>query len=283
MATKPAFRAAFKRRRCLVPMAGYYEWSVSDVDGKKDPWFIHADAPLWAAGLWEDTSPLLPADNLGTFTIVTGDSSGVSADIHDRMPVWLDPGQLDAWFTASPDEAMAMLLASEPPAMEAYRVSRAVNTPRNSQQQRAAAAGRLTPRRRTLPHPAEGWRGVQLGQPVRAHSLPPAVDGCHVLAEPRLMPGHPQLSAGAPLLIAGAPPGRATGAIAVAIQQGDAGLVVNAMRHGDHPHPITSDHRQRITWPAGGACRPVEVGGQRHGRQDTAGRRKGCDNATCVQ
>lgn len=135
VATKPAFRAAFKVRRCLVPMAGYYEWSVSDVDGKKDPWFIHADAPLWAAGLWEDTSPLLPADNLGTFTIITGDSSGVSADIHDRMPVWLDPGQLDDWLTASPDEAMAMLLASEPPAMEAYRVSRAVNTPRNNNEQ----------------------------------------------------------------------------------------------------------------------------------------------------
>lgn len=62
---------------------------VSPEDGKKDPWFIHAVQPLLAAGLWEDTSPLLPDGNLGTFTIITGDSSGVSADIHDRMPVWL--------------------------------------------------------------------------------------------------------------------------------------------------------------------------------------------------
>ncbi len=85
-----------------------------------------------AAGLWEDTSPLLPEGNLGTFTIITGDSSGVSADIHDRMPVWLQAGQIDEWMAASPDDAMAMLLASEPPAMEAYRVSRAVNTPRNT-------------------------------------------------------------------------------------------------------------------------------------------------------
>lgn len=52
---------------------------MSDVDGKNDPWFIHADAPLWDAGLWEGTSPLLPADNLSTFTIITGYSSGVSA------------------------------------------------------------------------------------------------------------------------------------------------------------------------------------------------------------
>ncbi|HDS1128639.1 TPA: SOS response-associated peptidase [Stenotrophomonas maltophilia] len=135
VATKNAFRAAFKRRRCLVPMAGYYEWSISDVDGKKDPWFIHADGPLWAAGLWEDASPLLADDNLGTFTIITGDSSGVSADIHDRMPVWIDPGQLDAWLRAEPDDAMAMLLASKVPAMAAYRVSRAVNTPRNNTEQ----------------------------------------------------------------------------------------------------------------------------------------------------
>jgi len=132
VAEKPMFRAAFKRRRCIVPMAGYYEWSVNPEDGKKDPWFIHAAGPLWAAGLWEDSSPLLAAGNLGTFTIITGDSSGVSADIHDRMPVWLLPHQFDDWMAAEPDQAMAMLLASEPPSMEAYRVSRAVNRPSNN-------------------------------------------------------------------------------------------------------------------------------------------------------
>jgi putative SOS response-associated peptidase YedK len=51
VATKPAFRSAFKKHRCLIPMAGYYEWSVNPEDGKKDPWFIHAAGPLWAAGL----------------------------------------------------------------------------------------------------------------------------------------------------------------------------------------------------------------------------------------
>ena len=132
VATKPAFRSAFKARRCLIPMAGYYEWSVSPEDGKKDPWFIHTATPLWAAGLWEDASKLLGEDNLGTFTVITGDSSGVSADIHDRMPVWLAPGQAEEWMRADADGAMAMLLASEPPAMEAYRVSRAVNTPRSN-------------------------------------------------------------------------------------------------------------------------------------------------------
>jgi len=132
VATKPAFRSAFKKHRCLIPIAGYYEWSVSPEDGKKDPWFIHADGTLWAAGLWEDTSPLLDPDNLGNFTVITGDSSGVSADIHDRMPVWLAPSQVREWIAASSEDAMAVLLASETPAMEAYRVGRGVNSPRNN-------------------------------------------------------------------------------------------------------------------------------------------------------
>jgi len=135
VAEKNSFRAAFKKRRCVIPMAGYYEWSISAEDGKKDPWFIHAAGQLLAAGLWEDTSPLLPDGNLGTFTIITGDSSGVSADIHDRMPVWLQAGQIDEWMAAEPDDAMAMLLASTPPSMEAYRVSRTVNTPRNNREE----------------------------------------------------------------------------------------------------------------------------------------------------
>jgi putative SOS response-associated peptidase YedK len=63
----------------------------------------------------------------------------VSADIHDRMPVWLDPGQADEWIAADADAAMAMLLASQPPAMEAYCVSRAVNTPRNNREDLLAA------------------------------------------------------------------------------------------------------------------------------------------------
>lgn len=56
----------------------------------------------------------------------------MSADIHDRMPVWLAPGQAEEWIKADAEAAMAMLLASEPPAMEACRVSRAVNTPRSN-------------------------------------------------------------------------------------------------------------------------------------------------------
>jgi putative SOS response-associated peptidase YedK len=105
VATKPAFRSAFKAGRCLIPMAGYYEWSVSPADGQKDPWFTHAATPLRAAGLWEDSSKLLGEDNVGTVTVITGDSSGISADIHDRMPISLAPCQAEEWMSANADGA----------------------------------------------------------------------------------------------------------------------------------------------------------------------------------
>jgi len=133
VATNPAFRSAFKKRRRLVPIAGYYEWSVSAEDGKKEPWLIHGAEPLRAARLCEDTTPLLDADNLGTFTVVTDASSGVSADIHDRMPIWLPAALAEEWLAADVESAMALLLATEVPLMDAYRVNRALNAPRNNQ------------------------------------------------------------------------------------------------------------------------------------------------------
>jgi len=131
VATKPAFRSAFKSRRCIIPMAGYYEWTVNPGDGKKDPWYIYPEGMLWAAGLWEPPHRLLGEGAPATFTIITGGSSGVSADIHDRMPVTIAPDLMEDWLTASPDDAMKFLLASEPPPMKAHRVSRRVNTPKN--------------------------------------------------------------------------------------------------------------------------------------------------------
>ena len=74
------------------------------------------------------SSKLLGEDNPGTFTVITGDSNGVSTDIYDRRPVWLAPSRAEAWMRADTRDAMEMLLASEPQALDAYPVSRAVNT-----------------------------------------------------------------------------------------------------------------------------------------------------------
>ena len=136
VATKPACCSAFKvPRRCAIPMSGYYEWTVSAVDDKKNPWFIHpSDAPvLWAAGLWEPpNTDVLGPDAGPTFTVITGGSSGVSAVIHDRMPKWLDEAMLEDWMHAPADHAMDMLLGAELPKMDAYRVTRAVNSTKHN-------------------------------------------------------------------------------------------------------------------------------------------------------
>lgn len=92
---------------------------------------------------------------------------------------------------------------------------------------------------------------MQLGKPVRAHRLLIRVDLGHVLAQAGLMPGHPHLGAGAALLVATAAAGWPTGPMPVPIKAGDPGVVVNALRHGHHPHPVASDHGQRFAWPAG--------------------------------
>lgn len=130
VATKPTYRVAFKRRRCLIPMRGYYEWT--EIAPKvKQPWFISgAEETIWAAGLWEAPHKLLGDEAPATFTIITRDAFGRPADIHDRMPVLLPLEQASEWIGAAPDDAMAMLLAADPQ-LQVYKVGREVGNVKN--------------------------------------------------------------------------------------------------------------------------------------------------------
>ena len=103
-AEKPAFRAAFKRRRCLIPATGFFEWQKRG--SGKQPMFIHLkDAAVFAfAGLWEVWySP--EGDELRTTTILTTEPNELMADIHNRMPVILPRDDYAAWL--APDEQKA--------------------------------------------------------------------------------------------------------------------------------------------------------------------------------
>jgi putative SOS response-associated peptidase YedK len=102
---KPMFREAFKRRRCLVPASGYFEWKPEGTT--KQPYFIHdPDGELLMfAGLWESWRETKDAEPLRTFTAVTGSPGLVSGDIHDRVPAMLAEGAWDAWLTADRDRA----------------------------------------------------------------------------------------------------------------------------------------------------------------------------------
>ena len=130
---KPAFRAAARRRRCLVPANGFYEWQKS---GKgKIPHYIHPRSGrlLAFAGLWESWSD--PAgEPLNSFTIVTVEPNRLLAPIHDRMPAILAPEQYERWLDPRPmdGEQLRSLLSPLPdPELEAYPVSTLVNRPGN--------------------------------------------------------------------------------------------------------------------------------------------------------
>lgn len=125
VATKPAFRSAWKARRCIVPASGYYEWPV--IDGVKRPHYIHrTDAPvLLFAGLWEQRGDLL------TYSIVTKDADPAIAGLHDRMPLILEPAAAFAWGSVGPEEAMSIALAAPEPPMAFHEVGKAVGNVRN--------------------------------------------------------------------------------------------------------------------------------------------------------
>jgi putative SOS response-associated peptidase YedK len=128
-AEKPAFRAAMKRRRCLIPADGFYEWQKAGP--RKRPFFVRAKsgAPLVFAGLWE-TWEGPNGEQLDTAAIVTTAANSTLKPIHERMPVILAPEAFDLWLNTDrvDVETAAALIAPAPDSMlEAYEVSTAVN------------------------------------------------------------------------------------------------------------------------------------------------------------
>ncbi len=132
VAQKPAFRQAFKRRRCVILADGFYEWHTED--GRKTPYFISlkTDHPFAMAGLWESwqTDDRPP---LETCTIITTMASQSIGKLHDRMPVILDlPTTLD-WIQAErePEALIAMLKSYNDEEIQVWPVNRTVNNPAN--------------------------------------------------------------------------------------------------------------------------------------------------------
>lgn len=126
---KPAFRAAMKRRRCLIPADGFYEWKAGGP--RKQPYFIHARSgePLAFAGIWETwTGP--NGEELDTVAIVTTDANPTLRPLHDRMPVIVPPDAFDLWLDSDRVDAAtaAALIVPAPDALlEAYPVTTDVN------------------------------------------------------------------------------------------------------------------------------------------------------------
>jgi putative SOS response-associated peptidase YedK len=130
---KPSFRSAFRGRRCLIPADGFYEWQRTN--GSKQPYYIHMKEgrPFAFAGLWESWKEE-GGPEIRSCTILTTKPNALVAGIHDRMPVILPPGSYDAWLDteAERDELYGLLASYPEDEMEAYPVSRFVNSPQNN-------------------------------------------------------------------------------------------------------------------------------------------------------
>jgi putative SOS response-associated peptidase YedK len=126
---KPAFRSAMRRRRCLIPADGFYEWK--NIGSGKQPHFVRlkAGGPLAFAGLWETwTGP--NGEEMDTAAIVTTRANRPLAALHPRMPVILPPEAFDLWLDCAHADAAtaeALLVPARDDLLEAYEVSPAVN------------------------------------------------------------------------------------------------------------------------------------------------------------
>ncbi len=130
---KPSFRAALKRRRCLIPVDGFYEWLT---DGKlKRPFFIRrpGDRPMVFAGIWEQWNDLSGA--IESTTIITCAANQFMTDLHERMPVILEPSQFHDWLVDPKDIEKAdwssFFKAVPDEYLERHEVAPIVNSPKN--------------------------------------------------------------------------------------------------------------------------------------------------------
>lgn len=133
-AEKPAFRAAFKYRRCLLLADGFYEWKKEAEGAGKTPFLfkLKDDGPFTFAGLYEHwQSP--EGGELHTCTILTCEPNELVGEVHNRMPVMLDAEARWRWLKADMDrkDLLALLKPYPSSEMKGFEVSRAVNSPGN--------------------------------------------------------------------------------------------------------------------------------------------------------
>lgn len=128
---KSSFREAFKSKRCLIPASGYYEWTKAD-DGGKDPHAIHLPnrEPFMFAGLWAHNTNL----EITSCTILTAKAAPEIANLHDRMPIILNPAVFEDWLSkdTSGDDAAELLNDNRGSQLLSYRVGREVNSSKAS-------------------------------------------------------------------------------------------------------------------------------------------------------
>jgi putative SOS response-associated peptidase YedK len=137
IATKNAYRHAFRKQRCIIPADGFFEWKVVEGQKRKQPMYIHRvdGEPLAFAGLWETwRGPERNDDPLRTCTIITTSANETMAPVHNRMPVILPPDKWTQWLDPEMQDtdALAAFLVPAPSSLlTLYPITTAVNHVRN--------------------------------------------------------------------------------------------------------------------------------------------------------
>jgi putative SOS response-associated peptidase YedK len=126
--TKPLFRQAWNRNRCLIPVSGYYEWQT--IAKEKQPWyFTRRDGEIvTTAGLWDGWTDRETGEVLRSCTMIITEPNNFVAEINDRMPVILEKDQWDAWLSG--DAGTEILKPANDDALQRTSVSRRINSSR---------------------------------------------------------------------------------------------------------------------------------------------------------
>jgi putative SOS response-associated peptidase YedK len=133
LAEKPSFRDAFKKRRCIIPASGFYEWRKKGSGAKQPFYFYLREKEVFGfAGLWEEWIDKESGDVLETCTIITTEANGVLKPVHDRMPVILKADDYSRWLDPkenNTDRLQKLLVPYPADEMDSHAVSTSVNIP----------------------------------------------------------------------------------------------------------------------------------------------------------
>jgi putative SOS response-associated peptidase YedK len=125
---KPMFRRAFQRTRCLIPASGYYEWHDTP-EGKQPYYFTRRDgAPITIAGLWDEWRDRQAGETIRSCAMIITEANEFVGELHDRMPVILEPEQFEAWLTGA--AGLELLKSAGNDVLQCCPVSRRVNSSR---------------------------------------------------------------------------------------------------------------------------------------------------------
>jgi putative SOS response-associated peptidase YedK len=130
--TLPTFRDAYRRRRCLLPVDGFFEWRAIKGQKAKQPFAIAMKdgSPFGLGGLWENWKDPASGEWIRTFAIIMTDANELVAEIHDRMPLIIPPGDYARWLSDEADPADLMRRFPAEP-MRIWPISTRVNKPEN--------------------------------------------------------------------------------------------------------------------------------------------------------